>query len=325
MFVMVSELSVEEIQAKLNEPFRLDEIEWRTLRSFKSNNGKAFAYVAAYVDSRAIMNRLDNVLGIGNWEDSYEEIHNGILCRLTIHLPNGKTITKSDGADLTDFEAIKGGMSNALKRAAVHWGIGRYLYELPENRVEIFNNTRQGKFYINDRSKQITGSWNPPRLPSWALPKGAPQGNQQKSVQGTAGGNQGQSNQGQQGNNRREDLLKLIDKCENQLGLQKQPEFKVRIFNRANNTNIDGLNLIRTASHTELSMYYKVLKPIYDLEMIRINYKLEENEFLRMVQTYLPNVEVKNLYSCLFNISTEQLKQIQALARDTYFQRQQAS
>ena len=37
---------------------------------------------------------------------------------------------KADGAGQTDMEAEKGALSDALKRAAVRWGIGRYLYDL---------------------------------------------------------------------------------------------------------------------------------------------------------------------------------------------------
>ena len=35
------------------------------------------------------------------------------------------------------MEAIKGGLSNAMRRAAVQWGIGRYLYDLPQQWVPV--------------------------------------------------------------------------------------------------------------------------------------------------------------------------------------------
>jgi len=37
-------------------------------------------------------------------------------------------VTKSDGADDSSIESAKGGISDSLKRAAVQYGIGRYLY-----------------------------------------------------------------------------------------------------------------------------------------------------------------------------------------------------
>jgi hypothetical protein len=44
---------------------------------------------------------------------------------------------KADGAGDTDVEAEKGALSDAFKRAAVRWGVGRYLYGLPSPWVEV--------------------------------------------------------------------------------------------------------------------------------------------------------------------------------------------
>lgn len=119
----------------LEYPFTFQEIEWRVLRVAKSNPKKA--QVAAYVDSRAIQNRLDAVVGRENWQNTFESVvgnNNGTtahICRISIYYPErGEWITKSDGAGCTDVEPIKGGLSNAFKRAASMWGMGRYLYGL---------------------------------------------------------------------------------------------------------------------------------------------------------------------------------------------------
>ena len=37
-------------------------------------------------------------------------------------------VTKSDGAEDSTIEAVKGAYSDSFKRAAVKWGIARYLY-----------------------------------------------------------------------------------------------------------------------------------------------------------------------------------------------------
>ena len=51
------------------------------------------------------------------------------LCGLSIYDEEKREwIEKIDGAENTDFESIKGGISDSFKRAAVLWGIGRYLY-----------------------------------------------------------------------------------------------------------------------------------------------------------------------------------------------------
>jgi len=106
---------------ELAKPFPPDKIKWR-----KGGNG-----YLAYIDARHLMNRLDEVVGPENWEDSYEETPKGrVLCKLSLCI-DGQWISKSDGAGDTAFEGEKGGISDAFKRAGVKWGIGRYLYELP--------------------------------------------------------------------------------------------------------------------------------------------------------------------------------------------------
>lgn len=131
----------EEQALKLALPFTFEEIEWRVLRVSKK---KPVAQVAAYVDSRAIQKRLDDVVGRENWQNEFftvagtkndETTH---ICKLSIYYPERKEwICKSDGAGCTDVEPIKGGLSNAFKRSASMWGIGRYLYELKDIWAEI--------------------------------------------------------------------------------------------------------------------------------------------------------------------------------------------
>ena len=85
-----------------------------------------------YITARTAMNRLDEVLGPENWWDTYRPGENSVLCELTIRLPDGATITKSDAggyagmADSGDDD--KSGFSDAFKRAAVKFGVARYLY-----------------------------------------------------------------------------------------------------------------------------------------------------------------------------------------------------
>ena len=131
----------EEQAKKLALPFTFDEIEWRVLRVSKK---KPVAQVAAYVDSRAIQKRLDEVVGRENWQNEFETVtgadnkSTAHICKLRIYYPErGEWITKSDGAGCTDVEPIKGGLSNAFKRAASMWSIGRYLYELKDIWAEI--------------------------------------------------------------------------------------------------------------------------------------------------------------------------------------------
>jgi len=105
------------------------------------------------------MDRLDEVVGPENWKDEYAPgPDGGVICGLTLRL-NGEWITKWDGADNTEFEAIKGGLSDAFKRAGYKWGIGRYLYKLESVWVPC---EAHGKTLVLKST---------PSLPAWALPK----------------------------------------------------------------------------------------------------------------------------------------------------------
>ena len=108
--------------ASLAAPFDPQELKVRTLSGRQLN----------YITARTVMNRLDDVLGPENWWDEYQPSENSVLCRLTIRMPDGSTLTKADAggyAGMSDSgDDDKSGYSDAFKRAAVKFGIARYLY-----------------------------------------------------------------------------------------------------------------------------------------------------------------------------------------------------
>ncbi|EJX3098364.1 recombinase [Salmonella enterica] len=155
---------------KFDAPFNPEDIEWRIQRSGKTSDGKIWARVLAYVTNRAIMKRLDDVCGKAGWRNEYRDIPNngGVECGISIKI-DSEWVTKWDAAENTQVEAVKGGRSGAMKRAAVQWGIGRYLYNLEEGFAQISSDNKQGW----NRSKLKDGtvfSWIPPSLPAWAMP-----------------------------------------------------------------------------------------------------------------------------------------------------------
>ena len=161
--------AVKNIEQKLKQPFARKDVEFRIA---KVNKKTRKAYVLAYISSRAAMDRLDAVLGQDSWFDEYEVLAQGVTCRLSIAL-NGKFITKQDAASFTNIEALKGAFSDALKRAAVKFGIGRYLYHLPDYHVLIktqkpVNSKNKIHCYY---SEEFSGFWVEPDLPDWALPE----------------------------------------------------------------------------------------------------------------------------------------------------------
>lgn len=129
------------LKEQLEKPFLDDELEFRV---GATNSDKTKGLALAYIQARAIQNRLDEVVGIENWRVSYKEINGGFLAKLELKI-NNEWIAKEDGANVTDYEAIKGGISSAFKRAASVWGIGRYLYEIESQWLPI---EQKGKTYI---------------------------------------------------------------------------------------------------------------------------------------------------------------------------------
>lgn len=134
----------------LAKPFEDSAISWRVGSTTKD---KTKGMALAYIDARDVMERLDNVCGVANWSDQYIETDKGrIICTLSIRI-DGEWIAKSDGAGDSDVESEKGAISDALKRAAVKWRIGRYLYDMPSPWVEIEEFGRSVRMKQSERSK----------------------------------------------------------------------------------------------------------------------------------------------------------------------------
>ena len=110
------------IEYKLKKPFPVNKVHWR--------NGKN-GMKLAYIDARDVQHRLDEVFGVMGWQCEYSVQGNSYCCSISAWDDEKcMFITKSNGAGQTNFEGEKGGYSDAFKRAAVLFGIGRYLYSV---------------------------------------------------------------------------------------------------------------------------------------------------------------------------------------------------
>jgi hypothetical protein len=165
-------MATEQELARLREPFPTDDIEWR-LQQAGEKNGRIWGKALAYVTNRAIQQRLDDVVGPANWKNEFREgPGGGVLCGISVRVTredgSHEWVTKWDGAENTDVEAVKGGLSAAMKRSAsTGWGIGRYLYNLEEGWINVNDGgrlsgkTKDGKWF----------RWDPPTLPDFAIPR----------------------------------------------------------------------------------------------------------------------------------------------------------
>lgn len=128
-----------DIQQALALPFAPGDLEWRLQTT---NKEKTRGLAVPYVTNRAIQTRLDDVVGPDHWYNKYRPWHRftvkvrsernpsefeereiiSQLCGIGIYFEDRKEwVTKWDGAEDTDIEQIKGGLSDSMKRAAVQW------------------------------------------------------------------------------------------------------------------------------------------------------------------------------------------------------------
>jgi len=147
---------MESIFEQLKAPFDPKVIHWRVgatnAKSLGCQPWEATSGIGlAYLNARDVMKRLDDVCG-DYWQVEYP--YEG-CCRIGLKI-DGEWLWRANGADTSDVEGVKGQYSDAFKRAAVLWGVGRYLYYLPNKWYDLQN----GKMKIT------------PELPEWATPEG---------------------------------------------------------------------------------------------------------------------------------------------------------
>ena len=142
------------IQRELARPFAPEDLEWRLQKTLED---KLRGIAVPYVTNRAIQARLDDVVGPDGWYNEYKPWHragqkDSQLCGISIYFPERGFITKWDGAEDSDIESVKGGLSDSMKRAAVQWGIGgRVLYSMDTVWVDI---EKLGRSWIIKKSER---------------------------------------------------------------------------------------------------------------------------------------------------------------------------
>lgn len=119
--------------AKLTAPIAPERVSWR-VGSTTQDKSKGMAL--AYIDARDVMQRLDEVCGPAGWQCRYSHANGKTVCDIGVKC-DSEWVWKADGAGDSDMEKEKGALSDAFKRAAVRWGIGRYLYDLDSPWVKL--------------------------------------------------------------------------------------------------------------------------------------------------------------------------------------------
>ena len=107
----------------LRRPFSPAAIRFKIQATFDGG-----AMVVAFIDARLVAGRLNMVIP-ADWSATYERPADGkgLICHLTVD-----GITRTDFGINEGYENAKADYSDALKRAAVQFGVGESLYVLPK-------------------------------------------------------------------------------------------------------------------------------------------------------------------------------------------------
>jgi len=160
--VPIATPKVSTMRRALLAPFPEYYISWRLQRNIEAQNR---GLALCYVDARAVQDRLDDVFGPDGWEEDYTSVNGGLLCALSVRWSDDKWTTKKSfgqagggrGPDVN-----KSSESDALKRAAVKYGIARYIYRIPAQWVD----TRmRGKaaYIVTPPPLEVIAPWALPR------------------------------------------------------------------------------------------------------------------------------------------------------------------
>jgi hypothetical protein len=183
-----SDEQVRQLEAALENPFDPSEIKWRVTNT---TSDRRRGQVIAYADPRAYTDRLNALFTVRGWTREYavqviqnferKDRGNGestisgkifVTCKLTI---DGLGSHSGLGEEWADNEnAGTSAEAQAFKRACSCFGLGRYLYDLDGNWVDL------------DERKQPLSR---PRLPDWALPKRQPGDTTRRNGNGHTGTN----------------------------------------------------------------------------------------------------------------------------------------
>ncbi len=138
------------ILRELARPFSAEEVDWRV---GATKQDKTQGLALAYCDARTVMDRFDAVCG-ALWQNRYIEARGGkiVICEISLFL-DGQWLTRSNGAGDTDHEPEKGALSDAFKRAAYLWGVGRFLYAIESPWVDILPRGKSFAIKDNERGK----------------------------------------------------------------------------------------------------------------------------------------------------------------------------
>lgn len=118
---------------ELSQPIPQDEIKTYDKKWTDKRTGEPRSITLSYIDARYVQEKLDKVCGPANWQNTFRNVEGGLICAIGIKVED-EWVWKEDAGvqqpeGMGDEIDFKGSFSDAFKRAAVQWGIGRDLYD----------------------------------------------------------------------------------------------------------------------------------------------------------------------------------------------------
>lgn len=136
------------VQQILQEPFEIGALKRRVLQVSKD---KSKAKPAYYIDTRDLDTRLDQVVGSSSWSLKFDILNHSDRVSVIARLCIGNTFKEDCYEELLSVEktdyttkiaktvpnelCVLKAAPNAYKRAAVHYGVGAYLYEFKDHTI----------------------------------------------------------------------------------------------------------------------------------------------------------------------------------------------
>jgi hypothetical protein len=148
--------TLDEAYARLCAPFPEAVHKYRVGATWPNGRGGKSGIPLTYINARDVMDLLDRVVGPGGWQDEITptNVPGAFVCKLTIL---GVTKSAVGQAGENEGEKEKSGDSDALKRAAVKFGIGRYLYSRDLPPVDLVEG-KDGKWTLPRNWRPVGGS-----------------------------------------------------------------------------------------------------------------------------------------------------------------------
>lgn len=128
-----------DVVQELRKPFAPEQIKWKVQTNPKE--GQDMAIVVAYIDSRDVSERLDLATG-GDWGSEFylpqvqAGSHHSLECALTVCGVTRRDVGTVPGPRQNE-DSTKDLYSDALKRAAVQFGVGSHVYRFPKVKAKV--------------------------------------------------------------------------------------------------------------------------------------------------------------------------------------------